>query len=292
MTGHTIAEAKSFLLGFARIECAGLYGVESMASKSIAPSVTAVAFNCPHCGVLAAQHWYRLLAKFEERAPAATRNEFFRQFEATNTQGQIREAFRKVHEKELSGLVSLKEIDGIYSTTDVRNVYLSSCFSCEDVAVWVHNKLVFPPLRKGPEPNPDLPDSVRKDYEEAGTILNLSPRGAAALLRLAIQKLCIELGEKGEKIDNDIASLVQKGLSPLVQKALDAVRVIGNEAVHPGTIDLKDDTETATNLFGAVNIIAEQMISNPKHVEELYSKLPEEKKKAIEKRDRKPGGES
>ena len=138
---------------------------------------------------------------------------------------------------------------------------------------------------QGPAPNPDLPDKVRADYEEAGRILTLSPRGAAALLRLAIQKLCAELGEKGKKIDEDVASLVKKGLSPLVQKALDSVRVIGNEAVHPGTLDLKDDVDTATRLFELVNIIAEQMISNPKHVEDLYAKLPEEKKKAIEKRD-------
>jgi len=44
------------------------------------------------------------------------------------------------------------------------------------------------------------------------------------------------------------------------------VRVIGNEAVHPGKLDLKDDRDTATRLFKLVNIIAEQMISNPKHV--------------------------
>lgn len=122
-------------------------------------------------------------------------------------------------------------------------------------------------------------------YEEAGKILTLSPRGAAALLRLAIQKLCALLGEKGKNIDEDIANLVKKGLSPLVQKALDSVRVIGNEAVHPGTLDLRDDVETATRLFEVVNIIAEQMISNPKHVEDLYAKLPEAKRKAIEKRD-------
>jgi hypothetical protein len=38
-----------------------------------------------------------------------------------------------------------------------------------------------------------------------------------------------------------------------------------------------------------VNIIAEQMISNPKHVDEIYEKLPEAKRKAIEERDRKGG---
>ena len=87
-------------------------------------------------------------------------------------------------------------------------------------------------------------------------------------------------GEKGRNIDEDIGHLVRKGLPPLVQQALDAVRVIGNEAVHPGTIDLKDDRDTAGRLFDLVNIIAEQMISNPKHVKELYDKLPESKRKA------------
>lgn len=124
-----------------------------------------------------------------------------------------------------------------------------------------------------------------RDYEEAGRIVSESPRGAAALLRLAIQKLCVVLGEIGEKIDDDIKSLVKKGLTPMVQQALDAVRVIGNESVHPGTLDLKDDRDTAMRLFSLVNIIAEQMVSNPKHVQELYDKLPESKRKAIEKRD-------
>ena len=64
-----------------------------------------------------------------------------------------------------------------------------------------------------------------------------------------------------------------------MQQSLDAVRVIGNEAVHPGTLDLKDDRDTATRLFDLVNIIAEQMISNPKHVKEIYEKIPEEKRK-------------
>ena len=198
-------------------------------------------------------------------------------------------SFLRRTEKQITGLVCLDDQRKDAYTFNVFNLHLSQCFNCEDFSVWVHDKLVFPESRHGPPPNPDIPDNVKVDYEEASKILNLSPRGAAALLRLAIQKLCAGLGEKGENINDDIASLVKKGLSQSIQKALDSVRVIGNEAVHPGTIDLKDDSTTAAGLFRLVNIIVEQMISNQKHIDEFFEKLPEGKRKAIEKRDGKMG---
>lgn len=126
-----------------------------------------------------------------------------------------------------------------------------------------------------PPPNPDLPDHITKDYEEAGTIVELSPRGAAALLRLCIQNLCIHLGEPGKNLDRDIGAMVAKGLDEGVQKALDTVRVLGNEAVHPGTLDLRDDRETVKKMFGLVNAIAEAMITIPKETDDLYNTLPE-----------------
>lgn len=98
--------------------------------------------------------------------------------------------------------------------------------------------------------------------------------------------LCKHLGKSGEELNQDISSLVTDGLNPIVQKSLDVVRVIGNESVHPGSIDLNDDKETAVRLFDLVNIICEQMITQPKQVEELYRKLPESKLDAIEKRDK------
>ena len=132
-----------------------------------------------------------------------------------------------------------------------------------------------------------MPDEITRDFEEARSILGESSRGAAALLRLCVQKLCIHLGEKGKTIDDDIASLVSKGLNPLVQKSLDIVRVIGNEAVHPGVIDLNDDRDTASQLLYLINSITDQMISHPKHVEAMYEKLPAGKREAIEKRNEK-----
>jgi hypothetical protein len=171
------------------------------------------------------------------------------------------------------------------SRLKLANVWVSSCFNCKEIAIWVHEKLTYPDEKTGTPPNPDIPEQIRNDIEEARSILNLSPRGAAALLRLSIQKMCVHFGEKGKNIDDDIKSLVQKGLSVKVQQALDIVRVIGNEAVHPGSIDLNDDKKTAEGLFNIVNLIADQLISQPKHVEEMYGKLPSAKLDAIAIRD-------
>ena len=117
------------------------------------------------------------------------------------------------------------------------------------------DRLVYLQRGQATLPNSDLPDDIRRDYDEASSNLDLSPRGAAALLRLAIQKLCKYVGEPGENLNTDIGSLVQKGLDPKVQQALDFVRVIGNNAVHPGEIDLRDDRATAESLFRLLNLM-------------------------------------
>jgi hypothetical protein len=65
--------------------------------------------------------------------------------------------------------------------------------------------------------------------------------------------------------------------------------VIGNNAVHPGQIDLRDDRATAGALFELVNIVAEKLITEPRVVEEMFDKLPETAKAAIKKRDAESG---
>ena len=105
-------------------------------------------------------------------------------------------------------------------------------------------------------------------------------------MRLAIQKLCAHLGETGKNINQDIASLVKKCLPVQIQKALDIVRVVGNNAVHPGQIDLKDNIEVTIKLFGLINLIVDVMITQPKHVENMYeSVVPENLREEIENRD-------
>lgn len=89
--------------------------------------------------------------------------------------------------------------------------------------------------------------------------------------------MCQHLGESGNNLASDIASLVKKGLNPKIQDNLNIVRVTGNEAVTPGMIDSRDDFGTAVQLCQLINIIADAMITQPKKIEELNKQLSEAK---------------
>ncbi len=263
-----------------------------MQTKTTSPSLSGTAFDCPHCGAFTTQYWYELHGEAianERRTPHIPDEQWQENVRELPVDHPVRATLLDWMKKMERGQVFLGENgSGKYTSyPSVNNLFISKCFNCQEISVWVHQSLVYPPQKSGSAPNQDLPDEVLQDYEEARNILNLSPRGAAALLRLCVQKLCAWLGEKGKNIDDDIASLVGKGLNPLVQKSLDIVRVIGNEAVHPGVIDLKDNRDTALTLLDVVNLIADQMITHPNAINHLYDQLPQDKKKAIERRNEK-----
>jgi hypothetical protein len=179
-----------------------------------------------------------------------------------------------------------RSINGIHLNGAIEDNYISECSHCGKHSFWKENKMIYPYSGTAPLPNPDLPENIKEDYTEARNIIELSPRGAVALLRLAIQKLCVHLGESGKNINTDIGNLVAKGLPVKMQKALDSVRVVGNNAVHPGVIDLKDDIEIARKLFAFVNIISDVMITQPNEIDKFYEEtVPENLKEAINKRD-------
>ena len=106
---------------------------------------------------------------------------------------------------------------------------------------------------------------------------------------LALQKLCGILGGKGKDINSDIKELVNKGLSTHIQQALDIVRVIGNNAVHPGQIDIQDNPEIAKELFNLMNEIVEDQLSKIHklaQIDKIYKSLPPSTLKGIDDRDK------
>lgn len=163
---------------------------------------------------------------------------------------------------------------------------VSKCDRCDEAAVWLGEQLLWPKGGLAPQPDPNLPDSVRRCYQEANSIAGESPRAAAMLVRLAIEELCRTLVPgRRLSLDSRIRKLVKKGLSSRTQMALDAVRVIGNQAAHQGQMDSRDDDETVYTLLSLVNMIAEEVISGPKAVEEIYDGLPERVRKHIASED-------
>jgi hypothetical protein len=166
-----------------------------------------------------------------------------------------------------------------------HTITLRECRCCFKLVLWLDDLLLYPDMHTAPPPNGDLSAAVQADYLEAASIVSRSPRGAAALLRLCIQNICKELGGAGKKVNDDIGKLVDNGLPVRIQQALDIVRVVGNNAVHPGELDIRDDKETAMRLFTLVNMVADVMISQPKAIAEMYESLPEGARQAIEKRD-------
>lgn len=207
-------------------------------------------FHCPHCGVYAKQFWSHIEAR--------------EIWTVTNYLPSTVSSF-------------CENLNGVWN--------LSKCEHCGNKMIWLSGVVIYPKQTFFCLPNKDLSDDIKKDYLEAANIFNDSPRSSAALLRLAIQKLCKELGEKGENINNDIASLVQKGLNPQIQKSLDILRVTGNNAVHPGEINIEENPELVKRLFGLINFIAEKMITEPKEINSFYEEIPEKDKENIEKRD-------
>ena len=174
-----------------------------------------------------------------------------------------------------------------YGNNTLTDFKYSSCEHCGKKSFWYDNRMIVPSEAPVPPPHQDFPEKCISEYDEARDIVARSPRAAAALLRLCVQKLMPELGEKGKNINDDIGSLVKKGLPVEVQQALDYCRVIGNNGVHPGEIELTDKPEIAHSLFEMLNFIVEDRISRPNKVSELYNILPEGALEAVEKRDTK-----
>lgn len=222
---------------------------------SHAPALGKDAFNCPVCHAYAHQYWYSLQACIVSSGPEI-----------------------------VDGVVK-PQLSGISHVGLLNDFQVSHCARCNKHAIWHKDQLIFPGLSLAPLPSYDMPEEVKTDYLEAREIAAKSPRAAAALLRLALQKLMPSVGGKGDKLNDDIGQLVKQGLPEKLQQALDVVRVIGNNAVHPGSIDLRDDSATAIALFGLINFIVDYMITQPKRILDLYSSLPEGSLAQIAKRD-------
>ncbi len=230
-------------------------------------------FQCPHCGVVAQQRWF---SNYDlANIVFGLYNHIYLDYRVSigAYEQEAIKRFLNVAKQQFSNDINL---------LIPKNLSIAVCQSCGGYSLWVNGEIVYPRKISIEPPNEDLNEEIKTIYNEASKIFMDSPRGATALLRLALQLLLKQLGKEGKNINNDIKELVQNGLSPKIQKALDLLRVIGNNAVHPGQINLDDNRDVALHLFKILNIIANEMITKPEEIKRLYEDvIPEEIKEHI-----------
>lgn len=120
----------------------------------------------------------------------------------------------------------------------------------------VNYYLIWPP--KSPRDlDPAAPEAVRSLYteaslcEEAGAL-----RGAAAMLRAAVEELCKERGATGRWLADKIEDLTNRGLSREVVDDLHQARTLGNWTMHDGVTFAADEVADVAELIAeAVTVI-------------------------------------
>jgi len=234
-------------------------------------------FQCPHCQVSSQQIW------FDVNSVSNVVNNIL-----NNIFYDYRIKIRDYQQTAIQSFIQLVKDNNkrLMHKSVPESFSVATCSSCNNISLWVNQEIVYPKKTNISPPNEDMEEKIKELYIEASLIVIDSPKGATALLRLALQLLLKQLGKSGKNINNDIKELVSDGLSPKIQQALDLLRVIGNNAVHPGQISLDDDRTIAFKLFHILNFIVDEMITKPKELELLYSDIiPEETKKHINQRD-------
>ncbi|QQO08895.1 DUF4145 domain-containing protein [Breznakiella homolactica] len=155
---------------------------------------------------------------------------------------------------------------------DAAEISVSQCMYCSNIGIWINDRMCYPDTGCGLVPAAGMPGEVLSLYHEAAAVAGKSPRSAAALLRLAVQHLCRDLGAVGYTMDEDIQHLVIRGLPEKIERLFSKVKVTGNGAVFPGQI-ADDDRETVEILFSLVNLMVEYMIHGPGEVDRIYRQL-------------------
>lgn len=251
-------------------------GIQMNNESYISPDYGKDGFTCPNCQVYAHQVWTEI-EKINVRKS---------EYRTSKNLRKISEIIKSNVFNQEEELVDQSAHYKSVNTYLVDNtVALSTCSRCYQESFWVNGEIVFPNTSITPQPHNDMPEEVKEVYNEARGIHNISPRASAALLRLALEKLLPLLGAEGKDINNMIGDLVGKGLNKSVEQALDGLRFIGNEAVHPGMISLQDDKQISFALFKILNYIVQQLITEIREIQSIHDLIPEGKKQGIEARN-------
>ena len=129
--------------------------------------------------------------------------------------------------------------DDSWETSAIFQIDMFNCPECNKVSFVANGKELLENISIPLYPNslakqfPDyVPQSIREDYEEAYSIINLSPKASATLARRCLQGMIRDFfGIVKPRLVDEIHAL-QNLVPPTQWKAIDSLRSIGNIGAH------------------------------------------------------------
>jgi hypothetical protein len=202
-----------------------------MNCHDVEPQLGAESFSCPHCNAVAHQHWYSLFLKRESAAevrvltPEAVALPTLAP--GKSERHEIPEMEQLVERLQKNVLTYVYQKIPQSSKVKLANLHVSHCHDCNGFALWVGGRLVFPI-------NVDKMSAplAEEDFEEAAAILDKSPRGAAALMRVCVQKFLPLLNDNGMDRTDYNTALMRKGLEVEIQQAMELLQVLRSDPVQ------------------------------------------------------------
>lgn len=131
------------------------------------------------------------------------------------------------------------------SWQQARDVYwwIGVCNYCaEPVLVKNLAETVYPQPLPAPT-DPNVPDDIRKDLDEAKQCFSVSAwRASATMARRTMQAAAIDKGASGDKLADQVADLASKNkITADLMEWADVVRWVGNDAAHPGGDEVNEE---------------------------------------------------
>jgi hypothetical protein len=135
------------------------------------PSIARNSFSCPHCGAYSLQTWFGLYASKlpNEGTPTAKKNaliELIKSKSDIEEQQQVATLSRVRAAQPKLVPVQKVMLDFSPPEASVSDIYLSCCFACKQLAVWVFDAVVSPFNKDGPPHHSEMPEDIARDYDE------------------------------------------------------------------------------------------------------------------------------
>ncbi len=121
----------------------------------------------------------------------------------------------------------------------IFNIYMRHCPSCMQVSFIAEGlgnlsgiKIPLYPTSLAKQFPDYIPKAIKEDYQEAYSILSLSPKASATLSRRCLQGMIRDFWQVKPGILFDEINAIQNKVSPAQWKAIDSLRSLGNIGAH------------------------------------------------------------